>query len=49
MKKSALYKLCDYTKGATDIVDQKLVSIRVKPSLENGPQLHFRICLIFVA
>ena len=28
-------------KGGTDIVDQKLLSIRVKPSLENGQQLHF--------
>ena len=24
MKKLALYKLCDYTKGGTDIVDQKI-------------------------
>ena len=48
-KKPALYKLCDYTKGGTDIADQKLLAIRVKPSLENEPQLHFLICLTFVA
>ena len=35
-------------KGGTDILDQKLLSIRVKPNLENGP-LHFRLCFIFVA
>ena len=43
--KQAFYKLCDHTKGGTDIVDQKITFYSCKTKFENVLQMHFCICL----
>ena len=43
-KKPSIIKFYDFTKGGMDIVDQKIGSYIVKPSLKSGQQL---LLLIF--